>query len=649
MPPRVSLLLPLLAIGLCPLRKAEALDGIWINPGSSSWGAGFNWSSSTPPAGPGAQASFMSASASGGITVTLDGSRTVGSLVFDNQSAEHEWSVRSGGGGPLVLDNLTGIPLIRVNLGTALIGAEISGSKGFSKEGAGTLVLRGSNSLFGPLAVKEGSLRFGAPPFFPSGLKIMPLGDSITYGHDGTNAGYRGPLYSLLKPLAADFVYVGSSTERGGYLPPEQRHNEGHSSYTLQDTSNNLDGFDNTRFLEHGGAERNPNGGYWLTGGGSSGRPPLYPDIILMMLGTNDLPDPAGVDLRLNSLITKITTLRPNTKLFVAKIIPARKLPAAVASYNAIVETTVSNFKAAGANIHLVDLFTNFPANGLIWDEVHPNDNGFNWMAIQWHEAVIRAYSPEGGSSLATTFLNTVSVSQGATLDLHGTQSVLGKVTASGTVDLGNNGELFGPALEISPTGSVSGSGIIQADVMNSGNAFGTPGDEIIIRGKFTNNRRLDVSNSSRLKIEGDFVNNGVIAAGPENGPAFSGSVVNNGIIRLTRGAKLLSAGSFINNGVIDLMTGDPALPANFVNNGLVIDRSSVVLHSHELAEDLFRLRVQGETGHLYQLQYSDSLESETWVNTGDPVEGASGEIHTFAGPLNSPGQSRFYRVIVDP
>ena len=36
-------------------------------------------------------------------------------------------------------------------------------------------------------------------PVYPSNLKVMPLGDSITYGGGGSERGYRGPLYNLLE------------------------------------------------------------------------------------------------------------------------------------------------------------------------------------------------------------------------------------------------------------------------------------------------------------------------------------------------------------------------------------------------------------------------------------------------------------------
>ncbi|MES2657777.1 MAG: Ig-like domain-containing protein [Verrucomicrobiota bacterium] len=256
----------------------------------------------------------------------------------------------------------------------------------------------GAIRRFLPTVVSSFLLMFPAraqTPDFPPGLRIMPLGDSITYGYNGSNAGYRGPLYSLLSPLAADFRFVGSSSERPGFLPSipiDQRKHEGHSSYLIQDVFNNLDGFDNARFLQYGGPERDPNGGYWLTGGNGTGREPLFPDIITMMIGTTEVGNMNGVETRLRNLITKITTLRPAAKLFVAKIIPMAT-GQSVAPYNVIVTNVVADFQAQGKNIYLVDMNTGFPFNGLDPDAVHPNNIGFNWMASRWFEAITAAYT----------------------------------------------------------------------------------------------------------------------------------------------------------------------------------------------------------------------------------------------------------------
>src|SRR6266542_2866673 len=222
-------------------------------------------------------------------------------------------------------------------------------------------------------------------------LQIMPLGDSITFGFNGTNAGYRGPLYNLLKASARNMLYVGSSvqgtvTTTDSPLPSDQRHNDGHSSYAINDINNNLDGLDTTAFDKYGGASRDPNGGHWLDGipSGVNARPPRYPDIILMMVGTNNASDPDRTAVRnqLHALITKITALRPSTKLVVAQITPSNR-PNNV-SYNADVASEVMSFQAAGKKVTMVDMYTNFPSDGLYTDGVHPNDKGFAFMAKQW-------------------------------------------------------------------------------------------------------------------------------------------------------------------------------------------------------------------------------------------------------------------------
>ena len=118
-------------------------------------------------------------------------------------------------------------------------------------------------------------------------LKIMPIGDSITVGSSGTNAGYRGPLYNLLKKSVPQVLFVGSSLGGGvttnvDPLPVEQQHHEGHSSYTINDVNNNLDGLDTATFEQYGGADRDPNGGHWFDGiagsrcGGGSPPDPQY-------------------------------------------------------------------------------------------------------------------------------------------------------------------------------------------------------------------------------------------------------------------------------------------------------------------------------------------------------------------------------------
>jgi lysophospholipase L1-like esterase len=229
----------------------------------------------------------------------------------------------------------------------------------------------------------------------PAKLQIMPLGDSITYGAHGHHGGYRGPLGLLLSSVETNFVFVGSSTGNSRSLPPNERHHEGHPSFAIADIYTNLDGFDDSLYRKYGGASRNPDGGHWLTGiaSGSNARPALYPDVILLMIGTNDRDNPAGAGARLDRLVGKIVAMRPRAHLIVARITPiARTLAYSnfVASYNQSVDAVVGKY-AARHLVTEVDLNTGFPGDGFSHDHLHPNDAGYNWMATRWYDAILTA------------------------------------------------------------------------------------------------------------------------------------------------------------------------------------------------------------------------------------------------------------------
>lgn len=244
----------------------------------------------------------------------------------------------------------------------------------------------------------------------PANLQIMPLGDSITRGSGGTNAGYRGRLYSLLSPIASNVQCVGASTNNNpSSLPANGRHHNGYSSYNTLNISNNLDGVDTSVYDAATGdarASRDPYGGYWLTGGHGTGRDAVYPDVILLMVGTNDTSpnggDPESFQDRLDSLVNKIVTLRPDTRLIMADITP---FPTRVATVTEIINPAVNavaaKYLALNNHVSVVDLYTSFPSDGLTSDGAHPNNTGYNWMANQWYGAIVKSYAtptPEPGT-----------------------------------------------------------------------------------------------------------------------------------------------------------------------------------------------------------------------------------------------------------
>lgn len=653
MPPQdytVALSLRVL-IALLPLQSAFALDGVWSNPGGGSWSAQSNWSGNTVAGGVQADADFSGINLASDATVTLNGSRTVGNLTFGDSGPSHDWSLRKGVSGGLTMDVASGNPVVSVLNQCATLGVDLAGNEGLVKVGLGTLVLSGNNTYTGPTRVEAGTMRLSAPASFGADFQVMPLGDSITFGHNGGNAGYRGPLYGLMLPAAPGFRYVGSSIQRPGFLPSmpvDQRHHEGHPSYNIQDVNLNLDGYDNERFLEFGGADRDPNGGYWLVGGNGTGRPALFPDVICLKIGTNDLDNLTDVETRLRALITKLTTLRPATKLIVARITPVAGFPL-VNDYNAIVDRVFADFKSAGKNISMVDLNTQFPSNGLDPDGVHPNDVGFSWIALQWHEAILRACTPRGGQSLAIPAASPVSVASGALLDLDGTQAAMGALTVFGNVNLGDGGKLTSASVQLKPNSSMTGSGTVAGNLVLNSSGIGFAGQSLVFSGTVTNNVSLLPGDGGSLVFNGNVINNGIVTIAPGRNVDFSGDVTNNGILRVTDGASLSVSGTLINNGTIDILTGDQTLPPGLVNNGWIIDSSAVKLESVKTSASSITLEIESYSGHVYQLQHNPTLAPGGWSDLGPPRSGTTGTVLGFTDSCDAPAGRDFYRIKVSP
>lgn len=229
-------------------------------------------------------------------------------------------------------------------------------------------------------------------------LQIMAVGDSITYGGGGGNAGYRGPLYNLLATAGVSVQFVGDSTLNPGSLPSSQVFHSGHSSYTTYDIANNLNGLDTARYEEYGGSDRDPHGGYWITGGHGTGRDAILPDVVLLLVGSNDLSkdQDANAQANLRALLAEFTTLLPDAKVLIADLPPEPTYGSLrVNAWNAAVDEAVSYFQSVGKKVYGVDLNTDFPSNGLTSDGVHPNDVGYVWMAGQWNAAITALSVPE--------------------------------------------------------------------------------------------------------------------------------------------------------------------------------------------------------------------------------------------------------------
>ena len=217
--------------------------------------------------------------------------------------------------------------------------------------------------------------------------EILPLGDSITDGLGGTGGGYRARLHLLLNNAGDAFNFVGSATNNStpALINSGQHYHEGHSGYRIDQIEGNLTGL-----VSSAPVPDNSNGGHWLDGGIAVGRAPIFPDLILLHIGTNDASQgrtATQMQASLQSLLTKIKTTRPNAQVIVASLIRRTdnaSLEAIQMSYNSAIPGIVA---AQGANFHFLDMHAVLGPGDLV-DGQHPTQAGYDKMADAWITAV---------------------------------------------------------------------------------------------------------------------------------------------------------------------------------------------------------------------------------------------------------------------
>ena len=218
-------------------------------------------------------------------------------------------------------------------------------------------------------------------------ISIMPLGDSLTAGYT-VAGGYRTRLYTDLQNGEYAFTFVGSATDYPSSVltAAGQTHHEGHPGHTITQIANNLDGNDRST---------GNNGGSWF-------HRPAPPDIVLLLIGGNDIRQGANASTtaqRLDKLIGQIVADSPQSLLFVSNTIPFKdaNLTRVVQAYNTQIEDTIlPKYAALGASVRFVDQFDNFvDALGNVVhigsDSLHPDQTGYDLMGDTWAAAIQQA------------------------------------------------------------------------------------------------------------------------------------------------------------------------------------------------------------------------------------------------------------------
>jgi len=141
------------------------VGGTWLGT-SGNWDDTAIWSGGTIANGIGSTASFTGMDIAADQTITLNGNRTIGNIVFtDATTPSHNLTL--SGSNTLTLEVDSGAPVINVTQAdrTLTIKSVLAGNEGLVKAGSGTLTLSGDNTYTGSTTINAGTLRLEGSAF----------------------------------------------------------------------------------------------------------------------------------------------------------------------------------------------------------------------------------------------------------------------------------------------------------------------------------------------------------------------------------------------------------------------------------------------------------------------------------------------------
>lgn len=220
-----------------------------------------------------------------------------------------------------------------------------------------------------------------------SPVKIMPLGDSITY----VESGYRGYLHTKLTESGYSVDFVGNSSDMpdGGTDPDH----EGHSGAVVGPGATYYDSEDWTGWSS-------PNNLYDHVDEFMKNDP----DIILLMIGINEYTnysDPsynanASAPAKLQNLLNKIFEAKPEVTIFVSSLLAVSDVKSSdypMSVYNAALPDIVTSLQSSGKNIFFVDMNTESELNPndetQLYDGLHPDTVGGQKIADVWYNHLV--------------------------------------------------------------------------------------------------------------------------------------------------------------------------------------------------------------------------------------------------------------------
>ncbi len=474
----------LLALAGCAsVISVRAASGTWTNRNGGSWTNTANWNAAAIADGSGSTANFTTLNLLSDATVTLDASRTIGNLNFDDQNAtKHNWFLNAGSGGALTLAGTT--PTFTILSATTTVNVAIAGAAGLTKSGAGKLVLNGANTYAGPTTVNAGIL--GLP------ATTLSAGSPLNLASASATVESSGTLSFLVNTTGTAVVVSGPGTLRltattNGPGSPDLYFGPNHSAnnYWGARLATRLDLGGQQRFI-FGQTGHNGVGPYGLTGADCQFGGGIAGSGGLTFIAQNNWTgaDPMETSFALNASNSFTGPLE------------IRRGSVYLGNANALTRSNAAVFNPApghnarlflyGNNASISDLSSPGAGSAVIANGNLPSGATVTLGAVTL--TVQQNNDTTFGGSLADTFLEYPGSGSGttgplnllkrgpATLRLSGANSYSGTTTVGGGT-LTVNGSLAGANLAVQSGGGLAGLGTINGPVTIQNGGSLVPGD----------------------------------------------------------------------------------------------------------------------------------------------------------------------------
>ena len=261
-------------------------------------------------------------------------------------------------------------------------------------------------------------------------IRIMPAGDSITFGM-GDTGGYRKYLDYFLKEKGyTNFDFVGpegknsASFNYNGKTVTYDDNHAGYSGYTI--------------LKQQGGY----GGGLYDVLKETDAVKKTQPNIILLIIGTNDMNynhTESELEKDLHTLLDFMIADMPSDGMIFLSTIPelgggmfmgGGDKTAQIASYNNLVKKVANEYNSSGKQVTFADIHGCLNGTADLGDGVHPNAVGYEKMGKYWAE-VVDEYLKSSKSAVTTTTTTTATTTTTTTTSTSTTTTTTAPVTTT--------------------------------------------------------------------------------------------------------------------------------------------------------------------------------------------------------------------------